>query len=79
MEQFKNFGTNLTNQNSIQEEIHSRSKGGNACLLACVRAVQNWLTSSSLSKNLKIQIHSTIILPVVLYERKIVTYFAGGT
>ena len=31
VEEFKYFGTNLTNQNSIQEEINSRLKSGNAC------------------------------------------------
>ena len=29
--ELKNFGTTLTNQNSIQEEIKSRLKLGNAC------------------------------------------------
>jgi len=31
VEQFKYLGTTLTNQNSLQEEIKSRSKLGNAC------------------------------------------------
>ena len=31
VEEFKNLGTNLKNQNSIQEEIKSRLKLGNAC------------------------------------------------
>jgi hypothetical protein len=31
VEQFKYLGTNLTNQNSIEEEIKSRLKSGNAC------------------------------------------------
>jgi hypothetical protein len=31
VEEFKCSGTTLTNQNSIQEEIKSRSKSGNAC------------------------------------------------
>ena len=31
MEQFETFGTTLTNQNYIQEEIKSRLKSGNAC------------------------------------------------
>ena len=33
VEQFKYLGTALTNQNSIQEEIKSRLKSGNACCL----------------------------------------------
>ena len=57
------MGTTLTNQNSIQAEIKSRLKSGNACC----HSVQNLLSSSLLSKNLKIKIYRTIILPVVLY------------
>ena len=48
---------------SIQEEIKSRLKLGNACYYS----VQNLLSSSLLSKKLKIKIYRTIILPVVLY------------
>ena len=57
------MGTTLTNQSSIQEEIKSRLKLGNACYYS----VQNLLSSRLLSKNLKIKIYRTIILPVVLY------------
>ena len=63
MEEFKYLGTTLKNQNSIQEEIKSRLKLGNACY----HSVQNLLSSSLLYKNLKIKIYRTIILPVVLY------------
>jgi len=63
VDDFKHLGTTLTNQNSIQEEIKSRLKLGNACY----HSVQNLLSSSLLSKNLKIKIYRTIILPVVLY------------
>jgi len=63
MEEFKYFGTTLTNQNSIQEEIKSRSKSRNVCY----HSVQNLLSSCLLSKNLKIKIHRTVVLPVVLY------------
>jgi hypothetical protein len=62
VEEFKYLGTNLTNQNSIQEEIKSKLKSGNACY----HSVQNLSYSSLLSKNLKIQIYRNIILPVVL-------------
>ena len=57
------MGTTLTNQNSIQEEIKSRLKLGNVCYYS----VQNLLSSSLLSKNLKIKIYRSISLPVVLY------------
>ena len=65
MEEFKYLGTTLTNKNSIQEEIKSRLKFGNACYYS----VQNLLSSSLLSKKLKIKnkIYRTIILLVVLY------------
>ena len=55
--------TTLTNQNSIAEEIKSRFKSGNACY----HSVQNLLSSKLLSKNLKIKIYRTVMLPVVLY------------
>ena len=51
------------NQNSIQEKIKSISKFGNAYY----NSVQNLLSSSFQSKNLKIKIQRTIILPVALY------------
>jgi len=35
--------------------------------IICYHSVQNLLSSSLLSKNLKIKIYRTIILPVVLY------------
>jgi len=63
VEEFKYLGTTSTNQNSIPEEIKSRSRSGNACY----RSVQNLLSSRLLSKNLKIKIYRNIILPVVLY------------
>jgi len=63
VEEFKYLGTTLTNKNSIQEEIKSRLKLGNACCYS----VQNLLSSSLPSKKLKIKIYRTIILPVVLY------------
>jgi hypothetical protein len=53
------LGTAVTNQNLIQEEIKSKLNSGNW--------VQNLLSSRLLSKNVKIRIYKTIILPVVLY------------
>jgi hypothetical protein len=61
VEVFICLGTTLTNQNSIQVEIKSRLKSGNACY----HLVQNLLPSSVLSGDLNIKIHSTIFLPVV--------------
>jgi hypothetical protein len=60
VEQFRYLRTTLTNQNSIHEEIKSRLISGNACN----HSVQNLLPSSLLSKNVKIKIYTTIILPV---------------
>jgi hypothetical protein len=61
--QFKYLGTTVTNQNLIQEEIKRRLNSGNACY----HLVQKLLSSRLLSKNLKIRLYKTIILPVVLY------------
>jgi len=63
VEEFEYLGITLTDQNSIQEEIKRRLKSGNACY----RLLQNLLSSSLLSKNIKIKIHRTIILSFVLY------------
>jgi hypothetical protein len=59
----KYMGTTLTNQNDIRDEIKSRFNSGNACY----HSVQNLLSSRLISKNLKIKIYKTVILPVVLY------------
>ena len=59
---FKYVGSLLTNQNYIQETIKCRLKAGNSCYYS----VQTLLSSRILSKNLKIKIFKTIILPVVL-------------
>jgi hypothetical protein len=61
--QFKYLGTTVTNQNLIQEEIKKRLNSGNTSY----HSIQNLLSSRLLSKNLKIRIYKTIILPVVLY------------
>jgi hypothetical protein len=53
----------VTTNYVIQEEIKSRLKPENACY----HSVQNLLSSSSISKNIKIKIYRTIILPVVLH------------
>jgi hypothetical protein len=61
--QFKYLGTTVINQNYIQEEVKRRLNSDNACY----HSVQNLLSSRLLSKNVKINIYTTIILPVVLY------------
>jgi hypothetical protein len=63
VKQFKYLGKTVTYQNSISEEVKGRLKSGTACH----HMVQNLLSSSLLSRNLKIKIHWTIILPVVVY------------
>jgi hypothetical protein len=60
---FKYLGSLVTNQNYIQEEIKCRLKVVNSCYYS----VLTLLSSRLLSKNLKIKIYKTIILPVVLY------------
>jgi hypothetical protein len=55
-------GTAVTNQNCIHAKIKSKSNSGNPYY----RSVQN-LSSRLSSKILKIKMHKTIILPVVLY------------
>ena len=51
VEGFRYLGTILMNQNSIQEEIKSRLKSGNACY----PSLQNLLSSGLLSKNINIK------------------------
>jgi hypothetical protein len=63
VEEFTYLGTALADQNSIQEEIESRLKSGNAYY----HSVQNPLSFSLLSKQWNIEIYRSIILPVVLY------------
>jgi hypothetical protein len=60
---FKYLGITLSNQNDIHDEIKSRLNSGHACY----HSAQNLLSSRLISKNLKIKIYKTVILPVVLY------------
>jgi hypothetical protein len=47
----------------MHEELKSRLNSGNACY----HSVQSLLSSHLLSRNLKVKIYKTIILPAVLY------------
>jgi hypothetical protein len=61
---FKYLGTTVTTKNYIHEETKSRLKSGNACYHSIHS--QGFLFSCLFSKNLKIKIYITIILPVIL-------------
>ncbi|KAJ4443576.1 hypothetical protein ANN_05250 [Periplaneta americana] len=63
VEKFKYLGATVTNINDIREEIKHRINMGNPCYYS----VEKLLSSSLLSKNLKVRIYKTVILPVVLY------------
>ena len=65
VEEFKYLGTTLTNKNSIQEEIKSILKLGNACYYS----VHNLLSSSLLSKKLKIKIYCQLFCMGVKFGR----------
>jgi hypothetical protein len=60
---FKYQGMTLTDQNCMYEEIKSRLNSGNACCCS----VHSLLSSRLLSRNVKVKIYKTIILPIVLY------------
>ncbi|KAJ4434507.1 hypothetical protein ANN_23069 [Periplaneta americana] len=62
VEKFKYLGATVTNINDTREEIKRRINIGNACYYS----VEKFLSSSLLSKNLKVRIYGTVILPVVL-------------
>jgi hypothetical protein len=63
VEKFKCLGITLTNQNDIRDEIKSRLNSEDVCYYS----VQNLSSSLLISKNLKIKVYKTVILPVVLY------------
>jgi hypothetical protein len=64
MWQSSNIWETLTDQNCMHKEIKSRQNSE----IACYQLVQTLLSSCLLSRNVKIKIYKTIILPVVLYE-----------
>ena len=61
--ELKYLGTAPTNQNCNREGIKCRLNSGHVCYCS----VQNRLSASLLSKNIKIEIYRTIISTVVLY------------
>ncbi|KAJ4448827.1 hypothetical protein ANN_00218 [Periplaneta americana] len=63
VEKFKYLGATVTNVNDTREEIKRRINMGNACYYS----VEKLLSSSLLSKHLKVRIYKTVILPVLLY------------
>ncbi|KAJ4428541.1 hypothetical protein ANN_24585 [Periplaneta americana] len=63
VEKFIYLGVIVTNINDTREEIKRRINMVNACYYL----VEKLLSSSLLSKNLKVRIYKTVILPVVLY------------
>ncbi|KAJ4428654.1 hypothetical protein ANN_25647 [Periplaneta americana] len=62
VEKFKYLEATVT-KNDTREEIKRRINMGNACYYS----VEKLLSFSLLSKNLKVRIYKTVILPVVLY------------
>ncbi|KAJ4431157.1 hypothetical protein ANN_19752 [Periplaneta americana] len=63
VEKLKYLGATVTNINDTLEKIKRRINMGNACYYS----VEKLLSSSLLSKNLKVRIYKTVILPVVLF------------
>ncbi|KAJ4435516.1 hypothetical protein ANN_18132 [Periplaneta americana] len=63
VEKLKYLGATVTNTNDTREEIKHRLNMGNACYYS----VEKLLSSSLLSKNLKVRIYKTVILPFTLY------------
>ncbi|KAJ4451486.1 hypothetical protein ANN_02949 [Periplaneta americana] len=61
VEKFKYLGARVTNINDTREEIKRRINMGNACYYS----VEKLLSSSLVSKNLKVVIYKTVILPVL--------------
>jgi hypothetical protein len=60
---WQNSNTTQIKQNDIHDEIKSSLNLG----YSCCYSVHNLLSSCLISKNLKIKVYKTVILPVVLY------------
>jgi hypothetical protein len=63
VEKFKFLGKTLIDQNFMHEYIKNRINSGNACY----HSVQSLLSSRLLSRNVKVKIYKTKILPLALY------------
>ena len=61
--EFKYLGTKITKRNEMHKEIKHRLNSGNAYYYP----LQVLLSSQLLSKNIKLKIYKTVILPVILY------------
>jgi hypothetical protein len=70
---FKCLGTTLIDQNCIDDEIKIRLNSGNAYY----HLGQSLLSFYLLSRNVKVEINKTIILPVVLYRCETWTHTKG--
>ncbi|KAJ4451064.1 hypothetical protein ANN_02501 [Periplaneta americana] len=68
VEKFKYLGATVTNINDTRDEIKRRINMGNACYYL----VEKLYHLSLLSKNLKVRIYKTVILPVVVTKAHIV-------
>ena len=74
----------LRNQSSVHEEIKGRLKRGNVCYHSVpnvfYRSVPNVLSSSLLSKNIKIKVYRTVLLSVVfVWVWNLVFHIEGRT
>jgi hypothetical protein len=67
VDQFRYLGTTLTIKIPFMEKLKSVLNSGNACY----HLVQNPLSSSLPSKNVKTEIYGPVIMPVRLYGHKI--------
>jgi hypothetical protein len=62
------MGKSLTDQNRVNEEIKSRLNSANTCY----HSDQGLLQSRLLSRNVKVKIYKTIILPLFCMGEKLV-------
>jgi hypothetical protein len=74
MEDFKYLGTNVPNENSIEDEIKGTLKPGNSAIIQCKIFVFQFAV-----KYIKIKINMTTILFVVLYGCNLFVHIEGGT